>query len=188
MNDRGPFLWLSKKAPPAGFSELPRGGMCLSTFLFVTRKDRILLGKYADDPKWEELAGLDADRRRTNANGWTIPASHLKFGEDPRDAARRIGEHIVRMSGARYSEPRTEVDLYPSKMVPGEMHYDIWFLVDAAPPNTYEPQPPAWYTELRWHDPRTAPASEYARGHEDVVARWLTSHSEGTRRAAESTR
>src|SRR6266540_2920988 len=87
MNDRGPFLWLSKKAPPAGFSELPRGGMCVCTFLFVTRDDRILLGKYADDPKWEELAGLDQGRRLTNANGWTIPASHLKFGRSAADRA-----------------------------------------------------------------------------------------------------
>ena len=188
MNDRGPFLWLSKKAPPAGFSELPRGGMCVCTFLFVTRDDRILLGKYADDPKWEELAGLDSERRRTNANGWTIPASHLKFGEDPRQTALRIGEQILLMQGARYSEPRTEVDAYPSQLTPGETHYDIWFFVDANPPNTYEPQPPPWYTELRWQDPRTTPAGEYARGHEDVVARWLTMRSEPTHRAAGSAR
>ncbi len=186
MNDRGPFLWLSKKAPPAGFSDLPRGGMCVCAFLFVTRNGRILLGKYADDSTWEELAGLEPERRRTNANGWTIPASHLKFGEDPRDAARRIGERVLRMQGARYSEPRTEVDLYPSKMFPGEMHYDIWFLVDASPTTAYEAEAPPWYTELGWQDPRTTPASEYARGHEDVVARWLTTRSETTHRAAGS--
>src|SRR6266705_2097419 len=136
MNDRGPFLWLSKKAPPAGFSELPRGGMCVCTFLFVVRDDRILLGKYADDPEWEDLAGLDQGRRLTNANGWTIPASHLKFGEDPRQTALRIGEQILLMQGARYSEPRTEVDAYPSQLTPGETHYDIWFFVDAVPTRT----------------------------------------------------
>ncbi|HEX9341335.1 MAG TPA: hypothetical protein VF992_09265 [Thermoplasmata archaeon] len=173
MNDRGPFLWLSKKAPPAGFSDLPRGGMCVCAFLFVTRNGRILLGKYADDPTWEELAGLDPERRQTNANGWTIPASHLKFGEDPRETARRVGEQILQMQGARYAEPRSEVDLYPSKMVPGEMHYDIWFFVDATPPAAYEAHALPWYTEMRWHDPKGLSASEYARGHEDVVARWL---------------
>ncbi len=188
MNDRGPFLWLSKKAPPAGFSELPRGGMCVCTFLFVVRDDRILLGKYADDPEWEDLAGLDQGRRLTNANGWTIPASHLKFGEDPRQTALRIGEQILLMQGARYSEPRTEVDAYPSQLTPGETHYDIWFFVDAVPARTYEARAPAWYRELGWHDPRTLAASGYGRAHEDVVARWLTTRSDGTRHAAERSR
>ncbi len=162
--------------------------MCVCAFLFVTRDDQILLGKYADDPKWEELAGLDQGRRRTNANGWTIPASHLKFGEDPRQTARRIGEQILLMQGAQYSEPRTEVDAYPSQFSPGETHYDIWFFVDAVPPRTYEARAPAWYRELEWRDPRTLAASGYARAHEDVVARWLAIRSKGTRPAAESTR
>jgi len=188
MNDRGPFLWLSKKAPPAGFSELPRGGMCVCTFLFVVRDDRILLGKYADDPEWEDLAGLDQGRRLTNANGWTIPASHLKFGEDPRQTALRIGEQILLMQGARYSEPRTEVDAYPSQLTPGETHYDIWFFVDAVPARTYEARAPAWYRELGWHDPRTLAASGYGRAHEDVVARWLMTRSDGARHAAERSR
>src|SRR2546428_194237 len=32
---------------------------------------------------------------------------------------------------------------------------------------------PPWYTELSWQDPRSVPTTAYARGHEDVVARWL---------------
>ncbi len=173
MPGEGPFLWISMQAPPAGFQTFPPGGMCLSVFLFVPDHGRILLGKYRDDPRWEELAGLDPDRRRRHGQGWTVPASHLKFGEDPRDAARRIGEEILRMSGARYSEPRTEVDRYESKLAPGHTHYDIWFFVDATPPNGYEVRVPPWYSELVWRDPKTLPATEYARGHEDVVARWL---------------
>ncbi len=153
--------------------------MCVSVFLFVIRRDQILLGKYNDDPRWEELAGLDANRRRTHGRGWTIPASHLKFGEDPRSAATRIGEEILQISGARCSEPRVEVDFYPSKMVPGQMHYDIWFLVDAVAPSGYRPEVPPWYAALEWHDPKALPGAEYARSHEDVVARWLASKSAG---------
>lgn len=177
MAGTGPFLWLMKHAPPAGFSQLPAGGMCLSVFLFVSRRGQILLGKYKDDPKWEDLAGLDPDRRQRHGRGWTIPASHLKLGEDPRDAATRIGEQILRLPGARYSEPRVEVDFYASEAVPGEMHYDIWFFVDAVPPDRREVSVPPWYAALEWHNPRSLPATEYARGHEDVVARWLASKS-----------
>ena len=166
-----------KHAPPAGFQQLPSGGMCVCAYLFVTRRGQVLLGKYADDPRWEALAGLDPDRRRTHGKGWTVPASHLKLGEDPRDAARRVGEGALGISGMRYSEPRSEVDFYPSKMVPGEMHYDIWFFVDGATPKEFELRVPPWYTELSWQDPRAVPASAYARGHEDVVARWLAAKS-----------
>ncbi len=173
MSDRGPFLWVSTRAPPAGFTSPPPGGLCVCAFLFVTNGDRILLGKYADNPKWEELAGLDPGRYRTHGKGWTIPASHLKLGEDSRDAARRIGETMLGMPGAHYSEPRSEVDFYPSKEAPGEMHYDIWFFIDAAPPKTFELRVPPWYAQLQWHDPRALAATEYARGHQDVVERWL---------------
>lgn len=174
MSGNGPFLWLMKHAPPAGFSQLPAGGMCLSVFLFASRDGRIVLGKYKDDPVWEELAGLDPDRRRTHGRGWTVPATHLKFGEDPRDAARRVGAEILRMPGAEYSEPRVEVDYYDSKLVPGAKHYDIWFFVDAVPPERFELRAPPWYSDLAWQDPSAVPAEAYTRGHEDVVARWLS--------------
>ena len=179
MPGTGPFLWLMRHAPPSGFQQLPPGGMCVCAYLFVTRDRQILLGKYADDPRWEALAGLDPDRRRNHAKGWTVPATHLKLGEDPRTAARRVGEEALGIRGLRYSEPRSETDFYPSKMVPGEMHYDIWFFIDGTPPKEYEIRVPPWYTELSWQDPRSVSAAEYARGHEDVVARWLAARTGG---------
>ena len=101
----GPFLWLMKHAPPLGFEQVPPGGMCVCAYLFVTRRGQILLGKYADDPQWEALAGLEPERRQTHGWGWTVPATHLKLGEDPREAARRIGEEILRIPKLQYSEP-----------------------------------------------------------------------------------
>ncbi len=173
MAGDGPFLWLSDTGPPTGFRRVPPGGMCLSAFLFVRRSDRILLGKYRDHPAWETLAGLDPERVRVHGQGWTIPASQLKFGEDPRAAARRIAEEILRIPTMRFSEPRVETDLYEPKRFPGRMHYDVWFFVDAVPADDLALEVPPWYAELAWHDPRGLPSSEYARGHEDVVARWM---------------
>lgn len=173
MPGDGPFLWLSKSGPPGGFWNVPPGGMCVSAFLFAQRGPEILLGKYRDDPRWESLAGLDETRRRVHGAGWTIPASHLKYGEDPRAAARRIAEEILEIHGMTFSEPRVEVDLYEPKRFPGKLHYDVWFLVDGVPPGSWALKAPSWYTELAWRNPRTVPPSEYARGHEDIVARWL---------------
>src|SRR5256712_2549354 len=179
MPGTGPFLWWMRHAPPWGFQQVPPDGMCVWASLFVTRDRQIRLGKYADDPRWEALAGLDPDRRRNHGKAWTVPATHLKLGEDPRTAARRVGEEALGIRGLRYSEPRSETDFYPSKMVPGEMHYDIWFFIDGTPPKEYEIRVPPWYTELSWQDPRSVSAAECARGHEDVVARWLAARTGG---------
>jgi len=172
MSGNGPFLWLDASGPPAGFRSLPPGGMCLSAFLFVERDDKILLGKYADDPRWETLTGLDENRWRTHGQGLTIPATHMKFGEDPREAAKRVGEEVLLLERITYGEPRVEVDLYEPKRFPGRLHYDVWFLIDVVGEGI-EIEVPPWYAELGWHDPRTVPSGAYARSHEDVVARWL---------------
>lgn len=180
MPGEGPFLWLNERGSPMGFWRPPPGGMCLSTFLFVRRGPRILLGKYGDTPKWEELAGLDPARRQSHSQGWTIPARQVKFGEDPRDAARHVGEVILGIRGLRYSEPRVEVDLYPPAWDPGRLHYDVWFFVDALPPKTWQLHVPPWYAELAWQEPRRVPDKDYARGHQDVVARWCKARAKTT--------
>lgn len=173
MPGTGPFLFLSKHGPPAGFWELPPGGMCVSAFLFVRRGSGILLGKYKDDPKWEDLAGLDGARRRMHSAGWTIPARQLKFGEDPREAAHEIAEDILDIHRMTTKGPRVEVDVYEPRQAPGQLHYDIWFLFEGTPPKGWTLAVPPWYAELAWHDPKKLPAAEYARGHQDVAARWL---------------
>lgn len=178
----GPFLWINETGPPAGFRRPPRGGMCVSVFLFVRRGAEILLGKYGDDPRWETLAGLDDEWRRMHAGGWTLPARQMKFGEDPRDAARSVADDLLRIPSVEIREPRVEVDLYESKRAPGHMHYDIWFLFEATLPAGSTVETPPWYAALGWHDPRALPDSAFARGHQDVVARWLATRDDGRSR------
>lgn len=173
MPGDGPFVWIRDQASPYGFGHPPEGGMCVSTFLFVREGGKILLGTSADHPKWDALAGLDASRRRGNAGGSVLPASHVKFGEEPRAAPRRVGEEILEIPGRTYSEPRVEKDTYEARFAKGKVHDDIWFFADAIPPRSWGLRTPAWYTEHEWHDPKALPASAYARSHEDVVARWL---------------
>jgi ADP-ribose pyrophosphatase YjhB (NUDIX family) len=172
MAGEGPFLWLNERAPSAGFQKLPEGGMCLSVFLFVKRGSELLLGKYADDNRWEQLTGLDPERRRKHGQGWTLPASHLKYGEDPRAAARRVAEDVLQLRGLRFREPRVETEFAEWTRPSGSgWHYDVWFFVDADGAPDHVVKPP-WFTALEWHDPRAVPASAWARAHEDVVARW----------------
>jgi len=168
------FLWLSNEAPPRGFREVPASGFCVCAFLFVRRGADILLGKYAEDPRWESLTGLDPERVRVHAQGWTVPASHLVFGEDPGKAGRRIAEAILGLPGLGMTEPRVEASFEVHPRFPHRgHHYDIWFFLEARVPDGTEVARPPWYRELSWQDPAKLPDGAYARSHGDVVARWL---------------
>lgn len=172
----GPFLWLSASAaPPRGFRRLPEGGLCLGTFLFLRRGREILLGRYADDPRLEELTGLDETRRRVHGRGFTIPATHVKHGEDPREAARRLVRDVLGIRAPlALRQPTVESDFGEPARFPGMIHYDVWFFVEAQVPEGFEVETPPWYAELAWKDPRALAPADYARSHDEIVARWMT--------------
>lgn len=171
LDGTGPYLWLSKAGPRAGFHSLPPGGMCVSAFLFVERDGKLLLGRYADDPRWESLVGLNEDRWRTHGKGWTVPATHLKYGEPPAEAARRVARDVLGLDDVVPHDAGIESDFYVPKRFP-ELggHYDLWLFYHASV--SRDVPKPAWYADLAFHDPDALTASDYARGHEDVVARW----------------
>lgn len=173
------FLWLAPFAPPKGWTNVPRGGMCLCAFLFVKREGKILLGRYADHPAWEQLCGMENKRVKANARGWTLPASHLKFGEDPRTAARRIGEEILTLDkGLLYSEPWVKTFFYEPAVAPGEKHFDVLFLFDVSIETGVNVRKPPWYEALEWLDIGTVPHEQFARQHEDVAEAWLKNRAE----------
>lgn len=179
MKGRGPYLWINKYAPPAGFRRVPPGGMCIGVFLFVRRGKRILLGKVRDHPAWANLAGEDSSRMRADAGRWKVPARQLKLGEDPREAARQIGEEILGLRGLRFGEPRVEVEFWrlgDQASGPPErrklFHYDMWLLVDTALKDGRAVSRPPWFSELSFKDPKVIPRGQWARFHDDVVARW----------------
>jgi ADP-ribose pyrophosphatase YjhB (NUDIX family) len=175
MSGDGPFLWFSEQGPPKSYHRLPRTGMCISAFVFVRQGDKLLLGKYADTPKWEELSGMDPTRWRTHGKGWTIPASHLKYGEEPRAAGRRVAEEILGLHGSDLSEPRIESDLGEPARFPGMGdHYDLWLFFDVELPAGATVERPAWWRELAFVDPRKLSPADWGRSHDDIAARWLT--------------
>ncbi|MEW6670109.1 MAG: hypothetical protein AB1427_00315 [Thermodesulfobacteriota bacterium] len=168
------FMWLAPFAPPKGYKSVPAGGMCLCVFLFVLKGRQVLLGKYKEHPAWETIAGMDEGRVKNNRHGLTVPASHLKFGEYPRDAARRVGEEILLLpKGLAYSEPLVQTFYYEPAMAPGKMHYDVLFFCDVVLAEGFKIDPPPWYASLEWVDAELLMSRKYARQHEDVAAAWL---------------
>ena len=173
-NGESSFLWLAPFAPPKGWKGVPRGGMCLCAFLFVLSEGKVLLGKYAAHPAWEALCGMETERVKANAHGWTIPASHLKFGEDPREAARRIGEEILTLErGLVYSEPSVATFFYEPAVAPGETHFDVLFLFEISAQADVNIRKPPWYATLEWLDIEGLQRLPFARQHEDVAEAWL---------------
>ncbi|MFH1977410.1 MAG: NUDIX hydrolase [Pseudomonadota bacterium] len=173
------FLWLAPFAPPKGHTSVPAGGMCLCVFLFVIKGRQLLLGKYREHAAWERITGMDEKRVKNNQHGLTLPASHLKFGEDPMDAARRIGEEILMLpEGLSYSEPLVQTFFYELSFVPGEMHFDVLFLYDVLLDENFNTDLPPWYASLEWFDMDLLTNQKYARQHEDVVSAWLKKKQE----------
>lgn len=168
------FLWLAPFAPPNGHKSVPMGGMCLCVFLFVIKGSEVLLGKYREDPAWEKLTGMDTGRVKANLHGLTLPASHLKFGEDPLEAARRIGEEILMLpKGLTYQGPGVHTFFYEPSIAPGEMHFDVLFFYDVVLHGDFEISLPPWYASLEWVDTDVLINQKFARQHEDVVSAWL---------------
>ena len=179
MTGQGPYLWINKYSPPAGFHRVPPGGMCIGVFLFVRRGRRLLLGKVREHPAWADLAGETPSRMGGDAGRWKLPARQLRLGEDPRDAAREIGEKMLGLKGLRYGEPRVEVEFWKlgsQASGPPErrkmFHYDMWLMVDAALKPGQKVASPEWFEELSLQDPGMIPRKGWARFHDDVVARW----------------
>ncbi len=168
------FLWLAPFAPPKGYKNVPPGGMCLCVFLFAVQGNRVLLGKYKEHPAWEKIAGMDEKRVKNNMHGYTLPASHLKFGEDPMDAARRIVKEILLLpEGLSYSEPLVQTFFYELSFAPGEMHFDVLFLYEVILDENSEITLPPWYASLEWLNIDILMNQKFARQHEDVVFAWL---------------
>jgi len=179
-NVKNSFLWLAPFAPPKGFTSVPRGGMCLCAYLFVVSGGKVLLGKYAEHPAWERLAGMDGQRVKANALDWTIPSSHLKFGEDPRETARRIGEEILTLDkDLVYPEPYVKTFFYESAMAPEEKHFDVLFLFEVSVGAGAKVRMPPWYEALEWLDVGAVQREPFARQHEDVVDAWLKARGWG---------
>ena len=156
--------------------------MCLCAYLFVVSRGKVLLGKYAEHPAWEQLAGMDGQRVKTNSLNWTIPSSHLKFGEDPREAACRIGEEILTLDkGLVYPEPYVKTFFYEPKMAPGEKHFDVLFLFELSVGVGAKVAIPPWYEALEWIDVGVLQYEQFARQHEDVVDAWLRARSNARR-------
>jgi ADP-ribose pyrophosphatase YjhB (NUDIX family) len=148
---------------------VPKGGTCLSSFLVLKRKDGILVGKMTKPQVWVErfFMGEKFAPMYASSNKWLIPASHLKYGEKPEDAAARILVEQVELTRSKLSLLQIQSHLSQDPKYPEIAHWDICFVYGGT--LRKEPRIPEWFSELRFVKTRELASEDFTRGHGDVL-------------------
>jgi ADP-ribose pyrophosphatase YjhB (NUDIX family) len=148
---------------------VPKGGTCLSSFLVLKRKDGILVGKMTKPDVWVErfFMGEKFAPIYASSNKWLIPASHLKYGEKPEDAATRILVEQVGLPKSKLSLLQIQSHLSQDPKDPDVAHWDVCFVYGGT--LRKEPQTPEWFSELKFVRARQLASEDFTRGHGDVL-------------------
>ena len=86
------FCRFNRAPETARFSitEIPKDACCISAFLVLqdsAESFRVLMGHLNPDAPWDHIGALDPERIAIHCQRWMLPASHLIYGESPKDAA-----------------------------------------------------------------------------------------------------
>jgi ADP-ribose pyrophosphatase YjhB (NUDIX family) len=159
------FAAFSKKAVPPRMRKMPDGGMCISAFVIVSRRNdpaSVLMGKIDKHASWDHIGALDPKRVERVSGGWMLPSSHLILYETPEGAARRILREQLNIRDMKLDGPLTFVDTSGT-----ENHWDIGFIYTGT--RDSPPKSPAW-RELRFVKPGELKPGEVVRSQVDVLA------------------
>lgn len=163
------FAWFGSLAPPLGFRQVPEGGACISSFVIARRGKEILLGKVAKTEAWEEKTGMNGDRVESLHSGkkWILPSTHLRFGEHPDDAAKRIMRQQLVIKKYTIDLMGVHSFLDETRLYPGKPHWDLCFLYTAK--FAGDVKPPPWFSELRFVDAKRLKAADIDRDQETLL-------------------
>jgi ADP-ribose pyrophosphatase YjhB (NUDIX family) len=156
---------------PVYTTDVPEGGLCLSSFLIITEPDsgRVLMGHLNPAASWDHIGGLDSDRARVHSKGWMLPSSHLMLYESPQEAAQRILDEQLGMKDLKLSGPTIVAEVGTPKRFPDlPRHWDFEFIFGGKTPNSNVQKHEAW-SELRFIDLAQVGRKDIARSHDEVL-------------------
>ena len=150
-------------------TEIPEGGLCLSSFLVVTDpRSHVLMGHLNPAAPWDHIGALDPVRANAHSEGWMLPSSHLMLFESPAAAAQRILNEQLGMK-LPISGPIVVAEVGTPRRFPGlSKHWDFEFIFKGKSPGGGAPTHRAW-TELRYVDLKRTPREDIARSHDEVL-------------------
>jgi ADP-ribose pyrophosphatase YjhB (NUDIX family) len=152
-------------------TQIPEGGLCLSSFLVLTEGDsqRVLMGRLNPDARWDEIGALDADRVRVHSKGWMLPSSHLMLYESPQEAAQRVLREQLGIQRLELSEAKVVSEVgTPKRFATLARHWDLEFIFRGEMTDGSAPRHDAW-SELRFIDLKRTRRQEIARSHDEVL-------------------
>jgi hypothetical protein len=168
------FARLRAGAPPLdpGYSAVPSDGMCLNVFLILRSPDnpgRVLLGRLAPDPRWEEVGALDAARIARLGDRWMLPASQLLLLESPEAAVHRIALEQLGIDLGQLPGPHVASEAYrrPDASPEIDPHWDLHFIY-VVPGPAHPPRSALW-KELDYVPVASTPRASFGRSHGDVL-------------------
>ena len=155
---------------------VPKGGVCLSSFVALTNGGRILIGKMARPEIWTErfFVGERFAPIYRNSGKYLLPSRHLAWYESPFGAAMSV---IQEQALLRVPESRVRlVDV--QSHVRGDVndeaeppHWDICFLYRTEVPARIARsiKSPAWFEDFHFTPIASLTADDFTRGHGDVL-------------------
>jgi hypothetical protein len=167
-----------KSKMKALFSErnVPPGGTCLSSFVFMSNGRNILVGKMGRPDIWIErfLVGPKFAPVYAGSGKYVLPARHLHWYESPFEAAISVVRDQV-----GFDVPKSKVSLVDVQShVSGDMdnekeppHWDICFLyrVQVSNVQASKLRRPEWFSELAFKPLKSLRRDDFTRGHGDVL-------------------
>lgn len=156
---------------PVYTTDIPQGGMCLSSFLVITEGDseRVLMGRLNPRAAWDQIGALDAERAEAHSRGWMLPSSHLMLYESPQDAARRILREQLGMEGLGLAGPAVVAEAGTPRRFPDlPEHWDFEFIFRGRAAEGAAPKNEAW-SELGFIDLHRTGRAGIARSHDEVL-------------------
>ena len=152
------------RSQPVG---VPPGLTCISTFVLVKREGSILLGKLTRPEDWFDEFLLYKERPENWMNMWRIPGTHLKQGEHPEDAARRILEKQLGFGDFDFHLYQVQSHTSSLQSGPADIHWDLCFIYDAT--TNEEPKPNQYFSEISYFRAEDIKIDELGSQHGGVL-------------------
>ncbi len=173
MVDDAPFCRFSRDpALTIAIREIPDDGFCLSAFVVLTPSgsaDEVLLGRPDPSAPWDRIGALAPKQVEAIKDRWMLPSRHLRLGESPEEAARRIAAEQLGLTTVSLRGPEVFSEVYPSSSRPQfTRHWDLDFVFRGELPRNPIPRS-APFAELNWQNADGTPATQFARGHQDIL-------------------
>ena len=146
-----------------------KGGTCLSAFLVLKKSGDILAGKMTKPNVWVEqfLVGEEFAPKYASSGKWVLPASHLKYGEKPEDAAKRILTEQLGLRDVTLVLSQVQSHLSGNQNDPDTAHWDICFIYEGQVEGPV--RKPEWFSQLEFLKTNALSPNDFTRGHGDVL-------------------